>query len=93
VELVLIGRQPHRFSWDRAQALNALVARRVIRPGRTEVLHAFRAGSRRWREQLVRVSDADLSRTAFRSQSLSPFSARISRHAKTFTPRRIAFGS
>lgn len=65
IELALIGRPPHRFDWDRSHALNALVARRFSKPGRAEVLHALRAGSRRWRELLARASDADLGRIAF----------------------------
>lgn len=66
LELLLAGRGPHRFSWERTNALNAVVARRVITPARPDVLLALDDGLVRWHRLIVRMADADLARVAFR---------------------------
>lgn len=66
LELVLADRGPHTFDWERTHALNALVARRVIRPQPADVIRALADGLERWRPLLERMTDADLARTAFR---------------------------
>lgn len=70
IELVLRERPPHAFDWERTHKLNALVARRVVRPSRAAVLAALRDGIDRWERLLERTRDEDLDRIAFRSGSI-----------------------
>jgi DinB family protein len=67
LERVIAGGPPHTFTWDRTNALNALVVRRVLRPDRSEVLQALALGLERWRRLLERATDADLARPSFRA--------------------------
>ncbi len=66
IERVLAGGVAHDFSWERTHALNALVKRRVLRPDPDEVLRSLRDGLERWQRLLEALTEADLSRIAFR---------------------------
>jgi hypothetical protein len=66
VRRALAGSGPTVFDWERTHALNALIARRIGQPEKTEILRALREGAQRWRELLERATDDDLGRTAFR---------------------------
>jgi hypothetical protein len=66
VRRVLAGSGPMVFDWERTHSLNALMARRVERPAKAEILRALADGAELWRQLLQRASDDDLERLAFR---------------------------
>lgn len=86
VERVLRGQRPHAFDWERSHALNALVARRVVRPAPAPVLEALRAALERWRRLLELLSDEDLDRVAFRQGSVEKTAEWV---AETLVPRHV----
>jgi uncharacterized damage-inducible protein DinB len=66
VERAVRGRAAHSFNWERTHALNALVWRRARDVRREHVEASLDAAAERWRTVLLRASDADLARAAFR---------------------------
>lgn len=86
IELVLNGRQPHAFDWERSHALNALVARRFVRPGPAEVLQALSAAAERWQHLLERMREDELDLPSFRQ---GPHQRTAEWVAGTLTPRHI----